>query len=124
MKCREVGDMAVRMTGTEVVFRRFAAHLKSEYATELKDPEFNVPDKEIDKWFRKYAEEHPKHAKAAEKSPVEKVPLNNGAGGSKETPTAAGNSGTSQAKNFSPSGPNAMSRQEAKSAAAKAGYHW
>jgi hypothetical protein len=108
---------------TEVVFRRFATFLKAEYTDELKDPNFNVPDKEIEKWFKEYAKDHPKHAREA-KAAVEKRPLNNGADGGNNTPSSENKSGTSQAANFSPSGANAMDRQAAKAAAAKLGYNW
>jgi hypothetical protein len=108
---------------TEVVFRRFASYLKAEHGDQLKDPNFNVPDKEIDKWFRKYAEDHPKHAREQKAAP-EKRPLNNGAD-TRETPSAENKSGTQVGgKNFSPSGPNAMSSAQARDEAHKQGYNW
>jgi hypothetical protein len=107
----------------EVVNRRFAGWLRSEYGDKLTDPKFDIPDKAIDAWFKDYAENHPKHARVAEtKDPktVRKVPLNNGAKGNDPAPDKT----DTGAKNFSPSGPNAMDRQTAKQEAAKSGYHW
>ena len=106
----------------EVVHKRFARYLAEEYGDQIKDPKFNVTDKEIDKWFKKYAEEHPKHAKVIQKTEPEKKPLTNGA--NDNTPSPNGQSGQSQAKNFSPSATNPMSRQQAKDEAAKQGFRW
>jgi hypothetical protein len=110
---------------TEVVFKKFSSHLKSEFAEQLKDPKFDVPDKDIEKWFKKFADEHPKFARSvAERPTPEKRPLNNGAD-TRETPAAENKSGAANAqKNFSPSSQNAMTRLEARAAAAKQGYQW
>lgn len=105
----------------EVVSRRYARYLQEEHGDELNKKDFKISAADHAAWFENYAKEHPKHAKSA-KTP--KVPLNNGAPGAKDAPTPDAKSGTSQAKNFAPSGPNAMDRVTAKQEAGKQGYTW
>jgi hypothetical protein len=113
----------------EIVFKRLAKHLKSEYSEEqLK----KLSDKDLDAWFTEYGTKHPRHlkdapaagetkGKAEAKPEIKKVPLDNGVKGSKPDPAKGP---TANQVNFSPKGANAMSRGEARDAAKKEGYSW
>jgi hypothetical protein len=103
----------------EVVFRKFSRHLKKDFS----DAELaKLDDKYIGKWFKAYAEEHPKHAKQAEGGPEpKKVPLNNGKP-QNERPDPAGSNQTT--KTARPNQQNSMTGREVKDAAAKDGLNW
>lgn len=118
----------------EVIFKRLGKFLRSEFTDEqLK----KLPDAKIEKWFKEYATEHPKHARehkggddtaaaasgASDKPAPKKVPLNNGAQ-TGDRPGKGDVSGTAQTTNFSPSKGTPMTPQQARAAAAKEGYRW
>lgn len=104
----------------EIVYKRFSKHLRSDYTDEQLKA---LTDKDIQKWFKKYADEHPKHARTGGGEEPRKVPLNNGPK-TENRPPPENKSGQNLAQNYSPKGPNPMSRQEAKANAAKEGYTW
>lgn len=102
----------------EVVFRKFSKHLKKDYTDEELA---RMSDKEIGKWFKDYAEAHPKHAREVNQTEVVKKPLSNSRS-QNERPDPAGNNVIQ--KTVAPNRPNSMTKQEVREAAAKDGLNW
>lgn len=119
----------------EVIFKRLGKFLRSEFTD---DQLKKLPDAKIEKWFKEYATEHPKHARehrnagddtgaaaasTTAKPAPKKVPLTNGPE-TGDRPGKGDVSGTAQTTNFSPSKGTPMTSQQARAAAAKEGYRW
>jgi hypothetical protein len=112
------------------VYRKLGRHLAKGYSRrdlERLESEGKI-NGVIDEWFGKYAEENPELALGYEdrilggaKPPPVARPLNNGARpGERPEPPA----GPRQEKSFAPTGPNAMTPQEARAAARDMGLNW
>jgi hypothetical protein len=97
------------------IIPEFAEYLDKTYNDEQMG---TLSDKEIGKWWKNFVKENPEYGAVA---PTKK-PLDNGPDDRGMNPEAAGK--TLAPVNYSPKGPNAMSKGQAIAAAAKEGIRW
>jgi len=104
----------------EEILPKFASHLRKNYDEEQLKA---ITDEDIGGWFKEYATKKPKLARESKKT---KIPLTNGAR-TAARPTSGDSgarSGNADGRSFAPSSANAMTRQEARTEAAKLGFRW
>ena len=117
-----IADQHIDPQFKEYALQNLARHLTSTYSErELKD----LPDEKIQEWFRGEVSRNPKLARdftgAPPPPPPRQVPLNNGIGDPARPNPPPGQAGE---VTFSPSAPNALTREQARAEARRLGYDY